>query len=216
MSISAADFHEACRVFALVAARCGRHGTAWEDVQVQRREHDETFLRITKKLRRSTADERDDRGASEEEKEDVVDDGRDEGELLRARSLAAPLVLYDVVHSPSYQVPVLYVTFQHLLQPGLPSLERIYELLVPAEFPPQLRAVGVMGSLSFAEHPITGVPAYFVHPCRTADAMSAVVRERNVTPEEYLLAWTGIVGACVGLQVSTGFAQEIAASRHRS
>nr|POE82718.1 ubiquitin-like-conjugating enzyme atg10 [Quercus suber] len=221
MSISRAEFDEACGVF--VRKGIGRGGISGneegEKVRVQQGRHDETILRITKELAPSMTTAivgEEVEGAKEDLGRDEVEDERDEGELLRARSaMTVPRVVYEVVYSASYQVPVLYVTFQHLPEPGLPSLERVYELLVPPELAPQLQAVGVMGSLSFSEHPVTGFPAYFVHPCRTAEVMGSVVGDGKVGPEEYLLAWLGMMGTSVGLSVSADFAMRISASQSR-
>lgn len=75
-----------------------------------------------------------------------------------------------------------------------------------------MRSVGVMGALSMAEHPITGIPAYFVHPCRTQEAMSALLE--NASPKakpcsgtQYLLLWFGVIGASVGLNAPIGVAK---------
>lgn len=64
-----------------------------------------------------------------------------------------------------------------------------------------------MGALSMTDHPVTGMPAYFVHPCRTAEAMDAVTEHRNVTPDGYLLMWLGMVGPSVGLDVPIELAE---------
>ena len=115
-------------------------------------------------------------------------------------------MIYDIIHSPSYQVPVLYVTFQQ--QPldqgrgrSILSPEEVYDLLVPSSRKTQMQAVGVMGALSTTDHPVAGKPAYFVHPCRTAEAMNAVIGGKDVKPAEYLMMWLGLVGASVGLDV---------------
>lgn len=52
---------------------------------------------------------------------------------------------------------------------------------------------------SIQNHPITDFPAYFVHPCNTAEAMREVIGSRIVSPLEYLQIWIGQVGSCVGL-----------------
>lgn len=48
-------------------------------------------------------------------------------------------------------------------------------------------------------HPASGTPAYFVHPCNTADAMRHVADIADLTPEKYLLVWLGLIGNGVGL-----------------
>lgn len=48
---------------------------------------------------------------------------------------------------------------------------------------------------------MTGLPAYFVHPCNTAQAMRDVCDLKTISPLEYLLKWIGLVGGGVGLSV---------------
>jgi ubiquitin-like-conjugating enzyme ATG10 len=124
------------------------------------------------------------------------------------------LVVYDIIHSPSYQVPVLYVTFKPCapsVRPlsGPTNLDNVYELLAPASLQPQIQSIGVMGALSMADHPVTGTAAYFVHPCRTAEAMEAVTGNEYVTPQKYLLIWIGLVGQSVGLEVPIELAEVV-------
>ena len=147
---------------------------------------------------------------------DVIGCEEDDDEALTRLSDAATqaLVTYDIVHSPSYQVPVLYLTCMQFhpkgQRPGaLPPLDEVYELLVAPSQSPQMQSVGVMGALSMTDHPISGMPAYFVHPCRTSEAMSAVTAGKDVTPEQYLLMWLGLVGPSVGLEVPVELAESI-------
>lgn len=120
-------------------------------------------------------------------------------------------VQYDIVHSPSYQVPVLHITLPGLSPKVEQSQEAMYELLVPSAYKDQIRHVGVMGGLSMTEHPITGLPAYFVHPCLTQDAMLAQNMECDHSPPVmYLLRWIGLIGTSVGLSIPVALAESIA------
>jgi ubiquitin-like-conjugating enzyme ATG10 len=137
----------------------------------------------------------------------------DEEALIRSRSgHAGILVQYDIVHSPSYQVPVLYVQINDTGSQAvrLPSVDEAYEMLVPQSRRAQIKAVGVMGGLSMTDHPMTGLPVYFVHPCRTAEAMDGMVNDTKVKPVEFLLLWLGLIGASVGLEVPVDVAQAVA------
>ena len=53
-------------------------------------------------------------------------------------------------------------------------------------------------------HPVTDIPCFWVHPCRTAEAMGEILeaKEREVSPVEYLMVWIGLVGNAVGLALS--------------
>lgn len=120
-------------------------------------------------------------------------------------------VIYDIIHSPFYQVPVLYIMFKDLPGPsrGLPPPEQVYEMLVPTSQQEQMEAVGPMGALSMTDHPVASTPVYFVHPCRTAEAMQMVLAGQKAEPEEYLLKWIGVIGQSVGLEVPLGLARSI-------
>ena len=137
----------------------------------------------------------------------------EDDEVLQSRlpQETQPFVVYDIVHSPSYQVPVLYITFRSLdlATRGLPSPEEVYEMLVLSQFRSQVDGVGPIGALSTTDHPVTSTPAYFVHPCRTAEAMEAVAGSKNATPEMYLLQWIGIIGQSFGLSVPLELAQSV-------
>ncbi|KAH9844418.1 autophagy-related protein Atg10 [Teratosphaeria destructans] len=116
---------------------------------------------------------------------------------------------YDIIYSPSYQVPVLYLTATPLSGTGPTSLAQIYDLLVPSQCRNQIESMGVMGAVSMSEHPITGLPVFFVHPCRTAEAMAEVVQGRgdSLSPAEYLMMWLGLVGPSVGLSMPVELAK---------
>ncbi|KAH0171524.1 hypothetical protein KCU67_g2131, partial [Aureobasidium melanogenum] len=106
-------------------------------------------------------------------------------------------VHHDILLSPSYRVPVVYMT----ASPPLP-VSHFFDLVVPHHFRDAMRETGVMGALSMTDHPLTGMPAYFVHPCRTADTMCAT-KSGDIHVQDYMLLWLGIVGASVGLHVSS-------------
>ncbi|THW16613.1 hypothetical protein D6D17_03237 [Aureobasidium pullulans] len=116
--------------------------------------------------------------------------------------------------SETYRVPVVYMT----ASPPLP-VSHFLDLVVPHHFQDAVRETGVMGALSMTviayaaepasradlywqDHPNTGMPAYFVHPCRTADTMCAT-GAAGVQIQDYMLVWLGIIGASVGLNVSS-------------
>jgi ubiquitin-like-conjugating enzyme ATG10 len=44
-------------------------------------------------------------------------------------------------------------------------------------------------------------PVFFIHPCRTAEVMEAIVGRRTVAAYDYLLLWIGAIGKSVGLNV---------------
>lgn len=98
----------------------------------------------------------------------------------------------------------------------------MHEYLVPKQLKSGLRNTGVMGGISMMvmksilssksaanraqNHPITDVPAFFVHPCNTAEAMQDIIGGRSISVEAYLQIWLGLVGGCVGLALPKGLA----------
>jgi Autophagocytosis associated protein, active-site domain len=52
---------------------------------------------------------------------------------------------------------------------------------------------------SSQNHPITDLPAFFIHPCNTAQALEEICQEKPRSPEAYLLVWFGLVGPLVDL-----------------
>lgn len=73
----------------------------------------------------------------------------------------------QVFYSPSYQVPVFYFPYDNTLT-----------AVGSGEGP----------KISYAEHPITGLPVSFLHPCQTA----AVIGELYAnSPFGLLLKWLG-------------------------
>lgn len=106
---------------------------------------------------------------------------------------------YHIILSSSYQIPVLYfqITVRSSGVPLPVSLSDVYTILVPADSRVAVEKVGVMGGISQGDHPVLGLPYYFVHPCNTIEAM----REwgEGMGPEAYLGVWMGFVGGVVGL-----------------
>ncbi|KAG9944000.1 hypothetical protein KCU85_g8309, partial [Aureobasidium melanogenum] len=128
---------------------------------------------------------------------DTPEDHDEEAIVKHSENNSFVTVHYDILLSPSYRVPVVYMT----ASPPLP-ISNFFDLVVPHHFRDAMRETGVMGAISMTDHPLTGMPAYFVHPCRTADTMCAT-RSGDIHVQDYMLLWLGIVGASVGLNVSS-------------
>ncbi|KAL2808680.1 hypothetical protein BJX63DRAFT_23487 [Aspergillus granulosus] len=106
---------------------------------------------------------------------------------------------YDIVLSATYQVPVLYFVLRQAWK--LLGIEEVYRYLVPNQYRKNIQSVGIMGGISFGYHPVSGNPAFFVHPCNTADAMKDIASGCDIGPEAYLIIWLGLVGNCLRLQL---------------
>ena len=64
----------------------------------------------------------------------------------------------------------------------------------------------VCRAVSAQEHPVTGEPWYFFHPCRTAERMAAVLHAypAGVSSIVYLLAWWSIIAPLMRVTVHPG------------
>lgn len=137
----------------------------------------------------------------------------DDEELLMLKSTTPSVrwrIMYDIIHSSSYQVPVVYLTVKSPSTGYQASVDDLYRVLVPSSYKSQMSSVGVMGALSMTEHPVTGTPALYVHPCRTQEAMMLLAERRKLEPKAYIMLWLGTVGAGIGLNVPVRLAQELA------
>ncbi|KAJ5774625.1 hypothetical protein N7457_009521 [Penicillium paradoxum] len=155
---------------------------------------DGTGIRITKYVEVSSSLE----ATALAELEEPEDD--DPEALVRAHAQPGLQIDYDILLSPTYQVPILYFS-PRWHSHGPLGLDEVYQYVVPEQYRQELKSVGVIGGISMGYHPDSGAPAFFVHPCNTADAMAHVVDTQNVTPESYLLIWLGLLGHCVNLHV---------------
>ncbi|KAL3441148.1 hypothetical protein BJX65DRAFT_314099 [Aspergillus insuetus] len=110
---------------------------------------------------------------------------------------------YDIILSDTYQVPVLYFVLRQADR--LLGIEEVYHYLVPRQYRKNIQRVGIMGGISFGYHPVSGTPAFFVHPCNTADAMKDTATGQGIGPEGYLIVWLGLIGNCLRLQLPSEF-----------
>ncbi|XP_027257562.1 ubiquitin-like-conjugating enzyme ATG10 isoform X4 [Cricetulus griseus] len=155
----------------------------------------------------------------------------DDSEVME--SAAASQVIkyeYHVVYSCSYQVPVLY--FRASFLDGRPlALKDIWEgvhecyktrlLQGPWDTITQQwrTCLGLFHSVGCApvpallreliEHPILGQPFFVLHPCKTNEFMTAVLKNpqkinRNVN---YITSWLSIMGPVVGLNLPLSYAK---------
>ncbi|EXJ75827.1 uncharacterized protein A1O5_00334, partial [Cladophialophora psammophila CBS 110553] len=115
-------------------------------------------------------------------------------------NLESLIVDFSITLSPIYSVPVLWFICRYDRVNKALSLDQIYEWLVPEPSLTSLRGIGVMGGISMAHHPVSDRPTFFLHPCKTQEALS-VLKPGPLTPEEYLMLWLGLIGSAVGLHV---------------
>ncbi|KAK4937827.1 hypothetical protein LTR10_021630 [Elasticomyces elasticus] len=122
-------------------------------------------------------------------------------DILLSKPLSESLIVdFFITLSPVYCVPVLYFSRQHTSNDSRLSLDQVYDWLIPWTSHTPLRNTGVMGGISMA-HPVSDQPAFFIHPCNTPEALSALRPGANLTPEGYLILWLGLIGSSVGLHI---------------
>ncbi|KAF3904050.1 hypothetical protein ABW20_dc0100171 [Dactylellina cionopaga] len=129
---------------------------------------------------------------------DIEAEEDDPESLQQPPSPATHKVTYHILLSPIYSVPILYFNVYPLSSSSaIHSLPQIYSLLVPSSFGSTVSNIGVQGGISQTHHPYASFPVWFVHPCRTAEALREWGGQLSV--ENYMGVWSGIVGAVVGL-----------------
>ena len=68
--------------------------------------------------------------------------------LPRLSGFQSVMVEFDILLSPIYRVPVLNLSLNSIIF-KLPTIEELYELLVPAALRKQIDGFGVLGGLSY-------------------------------------------------------------------
>ena len=109
--------------------------------------------------------------------EDVIDATLHHISAGTAYLTTAPVYLelfraVQIFYSPPFQTPVAYF-----------ALERMHDAPTAAGFG--------AARLSCTEHPVTGLPCCYLHPCQTASIMGELGCHG---PTDYLLKWLGIYG----------------------
>ncbi|NWX62813.1 ATG10 enzyme, partial [Promerops cafer] len=113
---------------------------------------------------------------------------------------------YHVLFSSSYQVPVLY--FRACCLDGRPlTLDEIWGS-VHASYQARLQE-GPWDTITQQEHPILGQPFFVLHPCRTNEFISAVLRgsQEHHRHTNYITLWLSTVGPVVGLNLPLSYAK---------
>ncbi|KAF2499616.1 hypothetical protein BU16DRAFT_524083 [Lophium mytilinum] len=206
--ITAWEFEQACQAIVTRFGLCGHLQNEWSRVELFKQ--DLAYLRITRTLHRAI-----DRAQSDsDEAEDEVHEDDEEALQSRSTGESEMRIEYEVFLSPIYQVPVLYINLEDRNGVVPPTIESLYEHVIPEQFKSHVRHFGVLGGITMADHPATNRPVFFVHPCNTVDALRASFQESKITSDKYILLWMGLVGGCAGLQVPTAIAIGQANSTH--
>lgn len=139
--LTASEFHAACTslVNSFDAIQNTPKKTKWLDASLDPDEH---MLRITKELHVNIPIPQ---GLHPQ---DVPELNEDDDERLASAINNAPLILFDVLFSPSYTVPVLYFHVSDTLHRYPPSMDTLYTHIVAPEYIDQTKDVGVLGGIT--------------------------------------------------------------------
>ncbi|KAF2239191.1 hypothetical protein EV356DRAFT_528472 [Viridothelium virens] len=179
--------------------------TGWTAVEVK--SHlGQRYLRVSRQLVApdSIADQEDNSVVHEFEEDDP--------EALQnpVATSRVPRVDYDVILSPIYRVPVVYFRLRDATVRNENPIDTVFRYIVPHDHHHEVKVVGIVGGITMTDHPIEGTPAFFVHPCNTAEALHHAAEQTTaLTPLQYLQLWMGIVGPVVGLYIPTVLALKL-------
>jgi len=142
--LSASEFNLACQELVLRFEKARQTNGRWESVETKVHNH-ETYLRISNSLplpeNRAAKD-------STEEMPDEVETAEDDEEAVVPQRDSLPIIHYDILLSPTYQVPVLYFHISDSLHRFPSTLTTLYSHVVPAEFTAQTKHIGVLGGIT--------------------------------------------------------------------
>ncbi|XP_026894740.2 ubiquitin-like-conjugating enzyme ATG10 isoform X7 [Acinonyx jubatus] len=113
---------------------------------------------------------------------------------------------YHVLYSCSYQVPVLY--FRASFLDGRPlALKDIWEGIHECYKTRLLQEP--WDAITQQEHPILGQPFFVLHPCKTDEFMTPVLKNSQKINRSvnYITSWLSVVGPVVGLNLPLSYAR---------
>lgn len=132
---------------------------------------------------------------------DVASLNKDGSQLVEACSVHMD---YHVVHSMSYQVPILYFNATYSNGQALP-LADIWHLL-SSEFVSE--DANRWGLVTQQEHPYLGTPFYHIHPCHTAIVMGRAMQSTSAASSaNYLITWLSTFAPVIGLNFPIEYTQ---------
>ena len=139
------EFDRACHALLHAFEQRGNSCGEWQSVHVMN-SGATAHLRITKLLPSGQDHPTNTANQDDDELEEILED---DPEVLSSSSTPpSSTIHYDMLLSPTYRVPVLYISFQDPLHRYPPTLDTLYGHLVPTHFRPQTESVGVIGGIT--------------------------------------------------------------------
>jgi ubiquitin-like-conjugating enzyme ATG10 len=136
------EYEDACNSLLALFDQHGDKQVAWQSVEIIK-SRDTNYLRITTEL--CTDVHPHEAPEHEAEQDDLEED--DDETMQPARALPA-LIYYDILLSPVYRVPVLYISISDSQHRYPPTMSTLYDHLIPLHFKAQTEHGGVIGGVS--------------------------------------------------------------------
>jgi len=111
--------------------------------------------------------------------DDTVEDDPQQATISGSREEVKVLWSFSVVFSDTYSVPVLYFGAQYLDGSPVPRAQIL-------EWLPE-KVQDSWEFVSQEEHPVTGMPSFFLHPCQTAARLEEMLQNED---EQINITWT--------------------------
>jgi Autophagocytosis associated protein, active-site domain len=106
---------------------------------------------------------------------------------------------FSIAYSHIWNVPVMYFMVQ--LPDGTPCTRQDVLVMLLGFARNQDSATDMWDFVSSEEHPVTGVPSFFLHPCRTSSILETSIANTNCSTM-WLLSWMSLIFPSVGLSIS--------------
>lgn len=139
------EFAQACSALRQRYRRHGLEQHDWESVEVVHRS-DMPYLTITRAL--PLPSDLQCRSKNETDEDEIVEEVDDEAMDVIPGSPVHAEIHYDVILSPVYRMPVLYISISDPLHRYPPTMTTLYEHLIPPQFTAQTDSGGVLGGVS--------------------------------------------------------------------
>jgi ubiquitin-like-conjugating enzyme ATG10 len=141
--LSQSEFDEACTHLHTHFQQYSHLQDQWLSLD-HRQSFDTKYLRITKGLL-----SRSHPATIEPEHELEIEEDGDEEALPPSTPLQSVLQ-YDILLSPTYSVPTLYISIKDPLHRYPPTMSTLYETVIPPEYSSQTKDFGVLGGITIA------------------------------------------------------------------
>jgi ubiquitin-like-conjugating enzyme ATG10 len=106
---------------------------------------------------------------------------------------------YHIVYSTTYRVPVLYFN-AYKADSSLLTLDEVWDELQPTEMTEDNK----WSFITQGEHPLLGIPFFFIHPCQTQQLMQQIkTMHGEDNKPRYLLPWLSVFAPTAGLKLPT-------------